>query len=154
MAVTQIPAPAGATTQRVTVFNTTGSWVAPAGATYAIAYLNGGGGGSGGSTNGAAGGSSSAFGFTATGGQGAHGPAVGIWSAGRAAPANSAAGATGPAFNGAGPYYLPGFNSTTFIFGSSVTPGESYTITVGAGGSAGNDGNTGGSGFVTIEWWA
>jgi hypothetical protein len=40
------------------------------------------------------------------------------------------------------------------MFGSAVTPGTSYTITVGAGGAAGNDGNTGGSGFVTIEWWA
>lgn len=149
---------AAATVKRMDVFNSSGTWTAPADVTYAVAHIYAGGGGGGGYTGlGSSGGSSSAFGTTALGGRGGQGARYAYQSDSPGdAPANSGNGGVGD-----NALYSPGTSTqgadgTYLVVGSSVTPGTGYTITVGAGGAAsnyfGNRGGNGGSGQVLIEY--
>ena len=137
----------------VAAFSASGTWTVPAGVTYAIAHIRAGGGGVGASA-GTGGSSSVAFAggtITANGG----GPYTG-------ATTSTASGAAGPTNSGngaVGHYFSPGEISaskaqdgTYIVAGGAVTPGTGITITVGAGGVAGTNGNAGGSGYVWIEY--
>jgi hypothetical protein len=159
MALALFPAPqGGGKTKRVELFNATGTWVAPARVTYAIATLVSGG-GSGGlrnSTGGNTGGSSSAFGVSHEGGRGGGGNrgTFTISRNGKNAQANTGHGGTGATNSGSA---TNGADSYPKTFGSTVVPGTSYTITVGAG-AAGvfvvdTTSGSGGSGYVQIEYW-
>jgi hypothetical protein len=160
MAITQIPAPAAGGEKRVDLFTATGTWVCPPEVTYAIAHLVAGGPTAGataatpGGLRGNPGNPSSALGFTHEPGQGALGDASGTRSNGLPALANSGmyggAGSTDGANHGRQSAQI----GPKKIAGTTVIPGTSYPITVGAGGSgpAAGAGN-GGSGYVAIEYW-
>lgn len=152
MGISVFPAPAaGAKEKRIDLITATGSWVAPTGVTYAIAHIMPGGGGGGNNNNGATGGTSSAFGRNALGAVG--GASTGSsfqMTTGNAAGANTGGGGMTSLWVGSQQASVAALNAQLQIFGSTVIPGTSYTITVGAGGSGlGN----GGSGFVAIEYY-
>jgi hypothetical protein len=150
----------GASTKqkKIALFKSTGSWTAPAGVTYAIANIMAGGGGGGGSeASGGYGGTSSAFGIDALG---ANGGTYGNFNMGgaQAAQANTGNGGgsvrNGPPNQGYIQAASTAFSSNILLGGSAVTPGTSYTITVGGGGSGGLAGGAnGGSGYVAIEYY-
>lgn len=147
----------GSKEKRVDLITSTQSWTAPAGVTYAIAHLVAGGGGGGGNqANGTSGGTSSAFGQNFLGGTGGN-RFGGIYntSSGVSAGINTGRGGSGQADSSTSAQGLSGNGqgSSTMLFGSSVVPGTSYTITVGAGGSKGSSGGNGGSGYVAIEYY-
>jgi len=154
MSVDLFPAKGGLQ-KRVDLITSTGTWTAPAGVTYAIAYLVSGGGGGGGrsSSRGSTGGASSAFGFSHNGGRGGA-PQTGstVDFASLSAAANSGQPSSG-AQVAASSFSGSGQKSTIKIVGSAVTPGTGYTITIGAGGAGGADNGSGGSGYVSIEYW-
>jgi hypothetical protein len=140
----------------VAAFTASGTWTVPTGVTYAIAHIRGGGGGCGRNTVGGAGGTSSvAFAggtVSATGGGGTQNQGN-ISHEGGTVPANSGQGAkamaafsaiTDAMFNAAP-------DGAYIVAGGAVTPAASITVTVGAGGTAGN-GTAGGSGYVWIEY--
>lgn len=143
--------------KKVALFTSTGSWTAPAGVTYAIANIMPGGGGGGGSSNGGYGGNSSCFGRTALGATGGTQGQSTDWGSGVSAQANTGNGGgstrNGPANQGWISAASPAFNANILIAGSSVTPGTSYTVTVGGGGSQGGNAGNGGSGYVAIEYY-
>jgi len=140
--------------KRVDLITSTGNWTAPSGVTYVIATIVSGGGGGGGNNieSGFIGGESSAFGTTAPGGNGGHGVS-GYF--------------TGASFTGAANTGMPGstalgstyqgqsdpWPARELVVGASVTPGTTYTITIGAGGAGRGGGAAGGSGFVNIEYY-
>ena len=139
--------------KRIEAFTGSGTWTVPAGVNYAIAHMLGGGGGLGqGSTAGNGGASSVAF---ASGTVTAPGmpktmrnntPGIAA-----AAPANSAASATG--FAGVTADGTLSATAQYLVAGASVTPAASISVTVGAGGTAGTGGAAGGSGYVYIEYY-
>jgi hypothetical protein len=142
----------------VDAFTASGTWTVPAGVTYAIAHIRGGGGGVGDSGSGNGGTSSVAFAggtVSATGGglSNANLPFSTINSGARAA--NSGQGAFRSVFRGAdvsNSAVHNGGDGAYIVAGGAVTPAASITITVGAGGTAGTNGNAGGSGYVWIEY--
>jgi hypothetical protein len=159
MPINSLPTPiASSKEKRVDLFNATGTWVAPAGVTYAIATLVSGG-GSGGlrqTTSGNTGGSSSAFGVSHEGGRGGGANKANYVKNrdGKNAQANTGNGGTGAINSGAA---TNGASSRPKSFGATVVPGTSYAITVGAG-AAGvfavdTTSGSGGSGYVEIEYW-
>lgn len=164
MAISQFPA-ANGLARRVDLFTASGTWTAPAGVTYAVAYIRAGGGGGGGrgGTTGSAGGSSSAFGTTCNGGNGGV-PFTNQTSNtvdGTNAPANSGAGGGGAGSVDTGTTggrhgtAEKGHDGCQLVVGSVVTPGTGYTITIGSGGAGGTGtgpGGNGGSGAVWIEY--
>ncbi len=140
----------------VAAFTANGTWTVPAGVTYAIAHIRGGGGGCGRNTVGGAGGTSSvAFAggtVSATGGGGTEN--TGLQNAtGVAPPANSGQGASLFALGNSASEakFNTAPNGAYIVAGGAVTPAASITVTVGAGGTAGN-GVAGGSGYVWIEY--
>ncbi len=153
--------PAGAKEKRVQLFTATGSWTAPAGVTYAIAHIMPGGGGGGSRAgSGSAGGNSSALGQTANGAT--PGTRMGMQDDsgflvdGANAAANTGNGGASNGWNSSSAVNGPpmdGKDGSLLMFGSTVTPGTSYTITVGAGGAASARGGAGGSGYVAIEFY-
>ena len=149
-------------TKKVDSFKSSGTWTVPTGVTYAIAHVLGGGGGSGytGTAPGDGGASSVAFSTTVTANGGLKINADGSSNQlnhNRAGADNSGQGAT---FQGA--RVDISWNDMGSLFagdgaliesGSTVTPGASITVTIGAGGTAGTAGAAGGSGFVFIEYY-
>jgi hypothetical protein len=140
--------------RKVARFTGNGTWTAPTGVTYAIAYAIGGGGGAGDGTSGGNGSNSTVSfpGLTLTARGGLKGSC------------NVIAGATAAAANSGQPATFNGGNSRTnqpgganasivVTAGAAVTPGSSYSVVVGAGGAAGTNGAAGGSGYVWIEYY-
>jgi hypothetical protein len=155
------PAAGGGKEKRVQLFNATGTWVAPAGVTYAIAHLMSGG-GPGGAYNvaSAVGGNSSAFGTSHTGASTAQEIGFGYTTndyVGLDGRPNTGQGGSGFCQNEQrGPTAPEGFESTIKKVGAVVVPGTSYTITVGAGAPRSTSGSGhagGGSGYVCVEYW-
>lgn len=157
MSYSVYPAPSGAKEKRVALFTATGSWTAPAGVTYAIAHILAGGGGGGGSSNGGYGGTSSCFGVSALGAAGGTQGQSTDWGSGVSAQANTGGGGgstrNGPPNQGWIPAASPAFSASILVTGSIVSPGTSYTVTIGAGGSNGGNAGNGGSGYVAIEYY-
>lgn len=143
----------GAKEKRVDLITSTQSWTAPAGVTYAIAHITAGGGGGGGNVyRGSYGANSSAFGVIAEGAVGGSEDQAGnVNNASYPGKPN-----TGNGGVGIGGYQSNGNNGadgSTFMAGSVVIPGSSYTITIGGGGSNGGGAGNGGSGRVAIEYY-
>ena len=143
------------TQTQVERFTASGTWTVPAGVTYAVAHILGGGGGVG-STAGNGGTSSVAFAggtVSATGGNAnLITPPAGV-SYVTAGVANSGQGAWGSGGTNLANYQSGlATNGAHIVAGGAVTPAASITITVGAGGTAGSPGATGGSGYVYIEF--
>ena len=150
--------------KKVLFFSSTTTWVVPPGVDYCIAEVCGGGGGGGGSSTPTAG-APSAVGcvdgvFTGLGGD-----AVLITYMGDRATCRS-----GRPFSGQSAFFAAGRGERSFAgvipaavnkFGINLTPGETVTITVGAGGVQGTLGTqspgpgtaNGGSGFINIEYY-
>jgi len=143
--------------KKVALFTSTGSWTAPTGVTYAIATILAGGGGGGSGSGGSSGSSSSCFGTTAYGGVGTPGSNDFGSENGVSGQQNTGNGGSGSKSGPPNQGYIPtrqGGNSTLLTAGSAVTPGTSYTVTVGGGGSGGSgNGGNGGSGYVAIEYY-
>jgi hypothetical protein len=148
--------PATTTSPNASFFSSTGTWVAPAGVTYAIAHMASGGGGAGGNNvSGSQGGQSSALGISAP----IAAPGYGAWSPQN--QAQSASANTGSGGNASGHFRnntasIPNGRSSQLVsVGATVIPGNSYPIVVGAGGAGISEyGGSGGSGYVLIEWWS
>ena len=140
------------TQKKIEAFTGDGTWTVPAGVTYAIAHMMGGGGGVGvGSDGGAGGDSSVAFASgTVTGPGTARVPADASIGLAIAGAANTGQSAQQIRFN----QHTSGQSTNIFtVAGAPVTPADSITVTVGAGGAAGTDGAAGGSGYVYIEYF-
>jgi hypothetical protein len=144
--------------KKIARFTASGTWIVPAGVTYAIAHMMGGGGGVGTTTTGGDGGASSvAFAGGTVSGIGLPktlGEAnvfvsrAGIANTGTSAQQSFTASSAASTGISAGPA-----SATFFVAGGSVTPAASITVTVGAGGAAGTNGASGGSGYVYIEYY-
>ena len=142
--------------KRIEAFTGSGTFVVPAGVTYAIAHCRGGGGGIGPRASGNNGGDSSvAFASGTITGPGntrsvfPNNNNPGAFSV----PANSGLNAIGVAVDSQGT--SDNASSSQYnVGGASVTPGASIAVTVGAGGAAGaGGGHAGGSGYVYIEYF-
>jgi hypothetical protein len=152
MSVSLFPAAGSGKQKRVDLITATGTWVAPAGVTYVIAYLVSGGGGGGGNANGANGAPSTAFGLSGVGGRGGAGTNLTV-SVGSFSPAaNTGIGGNNAAIGNN--YVTPTAGPSPMIQGgATVVPGTSYPITIGAGGAGATGTASGGSGYVSIEYW-
>jgi len=138
--------------KRIEAFTSSGTWTVPAGVTYAIAHMMGGGGGLGTLASGGNGGNSSvAFASGTVTGTGLTkvqmDNTVTEAVAGAANTGQSASGMRASLYANAGP------TNNFVVAGAAVTPAESITVTVGAGGTAGTSGAAGGSGYVFIEYY-
>lgn len=146
---------------KVNRFTASGTWTVPDGVTYAVAHIRAGGGGTGSAAAGAGGNSSVAFAggtVTATGGNPINSTFINESQGTSAGQANSGNGAKviGNLAAGGGSHAVsPSAQDGAYIVaGDAVTPAESITVTVGAGGVAGSGGAAaaGGSGYVWIEY--
>ena len=144
--------------KRIEAFTGSGTWTVPAGVTYAIAHILGGGGGAGAGTS-AGNGSASSVAFSSGtvaslgGGRNRTTSDAGARS-GEAGQANSGKGALiGLTAGGQPTTDSRAGDAQWIVAGAAVTPAASITVTVGAGGSAGNSGADGGSGYVYIEYY-
>ncbi len=141
----------------VASFTASGTWIVPAGVTYAIANIRAGGGGAGEASAGAGGTSSVAFAggtVSATGG-GAWNSGFNLSAVAVAGPANSGSGASYQASLSGGFYTSStrgAQNGAEIVSGGAVTAGASITVTVGSGGTAGTSGAAGGTGYVFITY--
>ncbi len=162
MASTVFPAASAASkTKKVASFKSNGTWTVPADVTYAIAHVLGGGGGSGYTGSPGDGGASSVvFSTTVTANGGLKIVADGSTNQlhhNRAGADNSGQGATFQgsrtdiSWNDMGSLFAG--NGALIESGSTVTPADSITVNIGAGGVAGTGGAAGGSGFVFIEYY-
>lgn len=135
-----------------------------------LSLIGGGGGGNGAGAGAGAGGSGSGaiiLGSMASmpsftyymGGAGGSGFSTGApaSSTGSTAPKGAlGAGGGGASFYGTGSAYCGyggGAGDYVLQYPLNVTAGQSYTVTVGAGGSAGSHGGQGGNGYMLIEWY-
>ena len=152
--------------KKVHFFTGSGTWVVPSGVDYCIAEVCGGGGGGSGYASGTpTAGASSAVScgdgtFSGVGGDAVKIQFMGAYGtcrSGREASGQSAffvGGSTGRSFAGVIP-------AAVYKFGIELIPGETVTITVGAGGvqgrlapvGAGPGTANGGSGFINIEYY-
>ena len=149
--------------KRVLFFSDNASWVVPSGVDYCIAEVCGGGGGAGGYEATAGANSEVICGDGTFSGVG--GDPVMIWDMGAYGTCRS-----GRESSGQSAFFASGRNSRSFAgvipaavnkFGIELTPGETVTITVGAGGVQGalyptlpGPGTAnGGSGFINIEYY-
>ena len=147
--------------RRVLFFGSTTNWVVPSGVDYCTARICGGGGG------GADGNGTPTAGANSTVSCDA-----GVYSGVGSDPVlinymgNTATCRSGREFSGQSAFFASGTVGRSYMgmipaavneFGINLTPGETVTITVGAGGAQGTlYGSTpanGGSGFVNIEYW-
>ena len=144
--------------KRIEAFTGSGTFVVPAGVTYAIAHMLGGGGGGGGESAAGSNGSNSSVAFTSgtVSSQGAAGGAittVGTANVGPASAANSGRGGqSNRGTSGQGAQGM-GRDAQWNVAGAPVTPAETINVTVGAGGSAASGARDGGSGYVYIEYF-
>ena len=150
--------------RKVLFFGATTSWVVPSGVDYCNARICGGGGG--GANSGATAGANSTVScgdgtFSGVGGEPVLSPAMGAQATCR----------NGREYSGQSAFFACGLSGLSFIgmipaavneFGINLIPGETVTITVGAGGAQGwvdtsyppGPGTiNGGSGFINIEYW-
>ena len=150
--------------KRVLFLGSSTTWEVPSGVDYCTARICGGGGGAGASIGATAGANSTVSCGDGTF-SGVGGDAVLIWDMGGYATCRS-----GRASSGQSAFFGGGVNSHSFAgvipaavneFGIELTPGETVSVTVGAGGVQGtlHPGGpgpgtaNGGSGFVNIEYW-
>ena len=152
--------------QRVLFLGSSTNWVVPSGVDYCTARICGGGGGAG-ADLGATAGANSTVSCGAGVYSGVGGDAVTISFMGMYGTCRS-----GREFSGQSAFFAGGYDGRSFAgmipaavneFGINLIPGETVTITVGAGGARGwmyenyppGPGTiaTGGSGFVNIEYW-
>ena len=150
--------------KKVLFFSNTTSWEVPSGVDYCIAEVCGGGGGGGGSSFATAGANSAVSCgdgiFTGVGGDPVWIMYMGDWATCR----------SGRESSGQSAFFASGRDRCSYAglipaavnkFGINLIPGETVTITVGAGGAAGTlfgavpgpGTANGGSGFVNIEYW-
>jgi len=152
-------------TRRVLFFGSSTTWDVPSGVDYCTARICGGGGGGGSSSDPTAGANSTVSCYDGVF-TGAGGDPMEIEYMGYTAPCRS-----GREFSGQSAFVVCGRIYRTFTglipaavneFGINLTPGETVTVTVGAGGAQGamyggsppGPGTAnGGSGFVNIEYW-
>lgn len=174
MGISVFPAPAaGGKTVKGQVFTSSGNWTAPTGVNFVTVYAVSGGGGAGegrsnqnvgGTANTGGNGGSTTFGSTllvAVGASGDRGcSATNFGEAGVSGLANSGNGGGMPQTNqttsgplGRGKDAIPKVGTV------AVTPGTSYGIAIGAGGTGGAAGDgssmvggSGGSGWLSLEW--
>ena len=145
--------------RKVLFFGSSTTWEVPSGVDYCTARICGGGGGGGGGTLPTAGANSTVScgdgTFSGVGGdpvQIQYMGAFGTCRSGRESSGQSA-------FFACGRYataYAGQIPAAVNEFGIELIPGETVTITVGAGGAQGSIGTgnaNGGSGFVNIEYW-
>ena len=143
--------------KRIEAFTGDGTFVVPAGVTYAIAHMLGGGGGGGGENGSGSEGGQSTVAFasgtvSANGGRVGSRTFLGTSNAAAVTPANTGRGGNSNRFNGGA--HNVGGDSTYVVAAAAVTPAESISVTVGAGGTAGAGGAfDGGSGYVYIEYF-
>lgn len=151
----------GGKSRRLDTILSSQSWTCPAGVTYVIVRLVGGGGAtwmSGTNSAGTNAGSTTGFGFTAGGGATTGTPSSSGAKAATTPPANSGRGVrSGSQFiNSNGQRSAnPGDDGADLRFGVAVTPGTSYPIVIGAGGTpngGGADGADGATGRCEIEY--
>ena len=150
--------------KRVLFFGSTTSWEVPSGVDYCTARICGGGGGGGSSSDPTAGANSTVSCYDGVF-TGAGGDPMEIEYMGYTAPCRS-----GREFSGQSAFVACGRISRTFTglipaavneFGINLTPGETVTVTVGAGGAQGDLQTSppgpgtanGGSGFINIEYY-
>jgi hypothetical protein len=146
--------------KRIEAFTGSGNWTVPAGVTYAIAHMLGGGGGVGHLLTGGDGANSSvAFAGGTVVGPGAN---KAVYNARTADAANAVAGKANTGMSAVMMYTTGAGREATgstahtnsyTVAGASVTPAETISVVVGAGGSAGTSGAVGGSGYVYIEYY-
>ena len=154
-------------TRRVLFFGSSTTWEVPSGVDYCTARVcGGGGGGSGSSTGTPTAGANSTVSCDAGAFSGVGGDPVMIQFMGNKGTCRS-----GRDFSGQSAFFACGGNEGSFAgvipaavneFGINLEPGETVTITVGAGGAQGTlwagelpgpGTANGGSGFVNIEYW-
>ena len=152
-------------TRRVLFFGSSTTWEVPSGVDYCTARICGGGGGGSTSNSDSTAGANSTVSCDAGVYSGVGGDPVWIGAMGERATCRS-----GREFSGQSAFFASGRGSYCFAgmipaavneFGIELIPGETVTITVGAGGAQGglNIGPlgpgtaNGGSGFVNIEYW-
>ena len=150
--------------KKVLFFSDTTTWDVPSGVDYCIAEVCGGGGG-GAATGTPTAGANSAVSCGGDTFSGVGGDAVSIYYMGNEATCRS-----GRESSGQSAFFASGTGSRSFMgvipaavnkFGIELTPGETVTITVGAGGVQGNlhtlppgpGTANGGSGFINIEYY-
>ena len=148
--------------RRVLFLGSSTTWEVPSGVDYCTARICGGGGGGSGYGSGTpTAGANSAVScgdgtFSGVGGDAVYIMFLGNWGlcrSGRESSGQSAFFASGVP----GRSYMGVILAAVNEFGINLTPGETVTITVGAGGAQGTIGGggtaNGGSGFVNIEYW-
>ena len=145
--------------KKIARFTGDGTWTVPAGVTYAIAHMIGGGGEGGGQPTVAANGGASSVAFASGTVQslgGRFGARTARTGSSRAGQANSGRGGSSNNISDRDTYGNRGGDATYVVAGATVTPAESITVTVGAGGDSGSGtsfGGDGGSGYVYIEYY-
>ena len=151
--------------KKVLFFSSTTTWVVPSGVDYCIAEVCGGGGGGSDNTGDATAGANSEVSCVDGTFSGVGSDPLWAWHMGNDATCRSGREFSGQsAFFACGIYYraytgvIP---AAVYEFGINLEPGETVTITVGAGGVQGTlttgypgpGTANGGSGFVNIEYW-
>ena len=151
--------------KKVLFFSSTTTWVVPSGVDYCIAEVCGGGGGGGAVGAAPTDGANSTVGCVEGVFSGLGGDAVVVHNMG-----NNATCRSGRESSGQGAFFASGKPERSFAglipaavnkFGINLTPGETVSVIVGAGGvqgrllpgSPGPGTANGGSGFVNIEYW-
>jgi hypothetical protein len=159
MAVSKLnPVVSSAKTKKIASFKSSGSWTVPTGVTSAIAYCIGGGGGTifNGTAPGAGGTTTVDFptAVTATGGAGYQGDGnLQLRVSHRNGTDNTGEGGQSGAMENraeGGGYTVIGGAGQKITGYSTVTPGNSITVTIGAGGTGAG---VGGSGYAYIEYY-
>ena len=151
-------------TRRVLFFGSSTTWEVPSGVDYCTARICGGGGGGSDRTGDATAGANSTVSYGGDTFSGVGSDPVSSDNMGEGATCRS-----GRAFSGQGAFFACALNSRGYAgvtpaavneFGIELTPGETVTITVGAGGVQGNLFSSplpgtanGGSGFINIEYY-
>lgn len=158
MAISTFPAAAGgaAKIRKAENFTASGTFTAPAGVTHVmVGMVAGGGGGGGDENNGSSGGSTSFDGNSYAGARGGVGANGATQEAGSSAAANTGGGGsaytlfeTGEGSSTTG----DGADSNLQWRGFDVIAGNSYTVTIGAGGSGRAPGGNGGSGYLVVTY--
>ena len=148
-------------TRRVLFFGSSTTWEVPSGVDYCTARICGGGGGGSDITGTPTAGANSAVSYGGDTYSGVGGDPVSISYMGYDAACHSGRESSGQSAFFASCRDLRAYAgmipTAVNEFGINLTPGETVTITVGAGGAQGTIGGggtaNGGSGFVNIEYW-
>jgi len=155
MAISTFPAAGGgaAKIRKAENFSSSGSWTAPAGVTEVLVGMIAGGGAGGGEPNTGANGSNTSFGTLAVNGSTGGRPAQSsLQESGKSGAVNTGQGGSGAGafleYNSSG----AGQGGSMQWQGLSVTPGNSYTVTIGAGGAQTDNAGNGGSGFLVVTY--